>query len=115
MYTLLQHQLCPLSRYVRLILGEYGLEARLSEEKFWERREDFLLLNPAGAIPVLIEEGAPPVPGATIIGEYLSETRGAGSGDGLFPAAPRERVEVRRLIAWVNEKFHRSEERRVGK
>ena len=25
MYTLLQHQLCPLSRYVRLMLGEYGL------------------------------------------------------------------------------------------
>jgi glutathione S-transferase len=106
MYTLLQHQLCPLSRYVRLILGEYDLEARLSEEKFWERREDFLLLNPAGSIPVLIEEGAPPVPGATIIGEYLNETRGAENGNGLFPAEPKERVEVRRLIAWFNEKFH---------
>jgi glutathione S-transferase len=106
MYTLLQHQLCPLSRYVRLILGEYDLEARLSEEKFWERREDFLLLNPAGSIPVLIEEGAPPVPGATIIGEYLNETRGAENSNGLFPAEPKERVEVRRLIAWFNEKFH---------
>ena len=64
MLTLLHHPLCPLSRYVRLVLNEYGLEARLVEERFWERREEFLLLNPAGEIPVLVEDGAPPVPGA---------------------------------------------------
>ena len=74
MLTLLHHPLCPLSRYVRLILNEYGLEARLVEERFWERREEFLLLNPAGEIPVLVQDGQPPVPGATIIAEYLQET-----------------------------------------
>ena len=36
------------------------------------------MLNPAGNTPVLVEEGAPPVPGAAIIAEYLDETRGAG-------------------------------------
>ncbi len=40
MLTLLQHPLCPLSRFVRLMLNEYGIEARLVEERFWERRED---------------------------------------------------------------------------
>ena len=49
---------------------------RLVEERTWERREDFLVLNPAGTTPVLVEEGAPPVPGAAIIAEYLDETRG---------------------------------------
>ena len=48
MLTLFHHPLCPHSRYVRLILGEYGIAARLVEERFWERREEFLLLNPAG-------------------------------------------------------------------
>ena len=57
MLTLLQQPLCPRSRYVRLILGEYGIEARLVEERFWERREEFLALNPAGEIPVLIADG----------------------------------------------------------
>ena len=41
----------------------------------WDRREEFLILNPAGNTPVLVEEGAPPVPGAAIIAEYLDETR----------------------------------------
>jgi glutaredoxin len=67
MLTLFQHPLCPHSRYVRLMLGEYGIEARLVEERFWERREEFLLLNPTGEIPVLVADGQPAVPGAAIM------------------------------------------------
>lgn len=44
MLTLFHHPLCPRSRYVRLIFGEYGIAARLVEERFWERREEFLSL-----------------------------------------------------------------------
>ena len=107
MLTLFQQMLCPNSRYVRLILGEYGLEARLIEEKFWERRQEFLKLNPAGTIPVLVEEGQPPVPGAAIIAEYIEETRGIErGGQGLMPPGVGGRVEVRRLASWFNEKFH---------
>jgi glutathione S-transferase len=107
MLTLFHQTLCPLSRYVRLMLGEYGLTARLVEEKFWERREDFLLLNPAGVLPVLVEEGQPPIPGAAIITEYIEETRGADHPDGrLFPQSVGGRVEVRRLTSWFNDKFY---------
>jgi glutathione S-transferase len=105
MLTLFHQTLCPLSRFVRLILGEYGIEARLVEERFWERREEFLLLNPAGEIPVLVADGQPAVPGATIIAEYIEDTRPPGTGS-LLPAAAGERVEVRRLASWFNEKFH---------
>ena len=37
---------------VRLALGEHGLDLRLVEERSWERREGFLLLNPAAVEPV---------------------------------------------------------------
>ncbi|HEY5167060.1 MAG TPA: glutathione S-transferase N-terminal domain-containing protein, partial [Pseudolabrys sp.] len=74
MLTLFHHPLCPHSRYVRLILSEYGIDARLVEERFWERREEFLLLNPAGEIPVLAANGQPAIPGAAIIAEYIEET-----------------------------------------
>ncbi len=107
MYTLFHQPLCPLSRYVRLIFGEYGIEARLAEERFWERRDEFLLINPAGEIPVLLVEGLPPVPGASIIAEYLDETRPPmNDEDRLLPHDPAGRVEVRRLANWFNEKFH---------
>jgi glutathione S-transferase len=107
MLTLIHHPLCPRSRYVRLILGEYGIETRLLEERFWERREEFLLLNPAGEIPVLVADGSPAIPGAAVIAEYLEETREPALEAGrLLPVAASERVEVRRLASWFNDKFH---------
>jgi glutathione S-transferase len=107
MFTLFHHPLSPTSRYVRLILGEYGLPVRLLEERFWERREDFLLINPAGDIPVLMSDGQPPVPGAAIIAEYLEETLPPSTLlDRLLPADTAQRIEVRRLANWFNDKFH---------
>ena len=106
MLTLFQHPLSPLSRYVRLILNEYGVEVRLVEEKFWERREEFLLLNPAGEIPVLVSEGQPAVPGASIIAEFIEECLPPDGAERLLPHSPAQRVEVRRLAAWFNDKFH---------
>jgi glutathione S-transferase len=79
---------------------------RLVEERFWERREEFLLLNPAGQIPVLVADGQPAIPGATIIAEYIEETHTAERENRLLPATPGERVEVRRLASWFNDKFH---------
>ena len=105
MLTLFHHPFCPHSRFVRLILEELGLTARLVEERVWERREEFLMLNPAGATPVLVEEGVPPVPGAAIIAEYLDETRRAAALPRLLPSEAGERVEVRRLMSWFNDKF----------
>jgi glutathione S-transferase len=106
MLTLFHHGFCPHSRFVRLAIGEYGLAARLIEERTWERRRDFLAMNPAGATPVLVEEGHPPIPGAAIIAEYLDEELGPGLGERrLLPRDSGTRVEVRRLMSWFNDKF----------
>jgi glutathione S-transferase len=107
MLTLFHHPLSPRSRYVRLILSEYGIAARLVEERVWERREEFLLLNPACEIPVLMADGQPPVPGVSIIAEYIEETLPPSQvDDRLLPGKPAQRVEVRRLASWFNDKFH---------
>jgi glutathione S-transferase len=106
MYTLFHHPFCPHSRFIRLILGEHGLDLRLVEERAWERREAYLALNPAGTTPVLIAEGRPPIPGAGIIAEYLDEVHGADVDERrLLPVSMGERIEVRRLMAWFNDKF----------
>jgi len=106
MLTLFHNPICPHSRFVRLALEEYGLPPRLIEERVWERRQEFLTLNPAGTTPVLVEEGAPPVPGADVIAEYLDETRGLTLGEfRLMPHELGARVEVRRLMGWFNDKF----------
>lgn len=106
MLTLHHHPLCPHSRFVRLSLGEYGVAPDLVEERPFERREAFLLLNPAGETPVLVEENGMVVPGASVIAEYFDETRGLALGHHrLLPSDPAGRVEVRRLMAWFGQKF----------
>ena len=106
MLTLFHHPFCPHSRFVRLVLAELGVTPRLAEERGWERRQEFLALNPAGVTPVLVEEGGPSVPGAAIIVEYLNETRAERlTALGLMPSDPGGRVEIRRLTGWFNDKF----------
>jgi glutathione S-transferase len=110
MTTLFHHPFCPHSRFVRIVLAEYKIEPpRLVEERVWERREGFLVLNPEGRTPVLVEEGHPAVPGAELIAEYLDETQGAIKLENhrLLPAEPDARIEVRRLTRWFHDKFFR--------
>jgi glutathione S-transferase len=107
MPTLIHSPLCPHSRFVRLILAEYGVEAQFVEERPGERREAFLDLNPAGRTPIFVDDNGLPVPGAGPIAEYLDETRGAKAGPmRLLPRDDMEmRVETRRLVEWFNLKF----------
>ncbi len=101
MLTLFHHPLLASSRFVRLAFGEYGEELALIEEKPWARRKEFLTLNPAGTLPVLLAEGDAAIVGATVIAEYLDETRGALKRDRrLFAEDPFQRAEMRRLIEW---------------
>lgn len=89
------------------MLGEFGIQPELIEERPFERRQDFLALNPAGQTPVLVEQSGAVVPGAGPIAEYLDETRGLALGNRrLLPESPAARVEVRRLLDWFNIKFH---------
>ena len=106
MYTLYHHDFCPHSRFIRLVLGEYGLDLTLMDERPWDRREEFLKLNPAGTTPVLVSDDMPAIPGAGIIAEYIDEVHGLAAKDRrLLPTSMAERIEVRRLMAWFNEKF----------
>ncbi len=93
------------SRFARLCLAEAKAGAELTEMMPWARDEAFLLLNPAGTLPVLRENDGPPVCGAQVIAEYLDETRGYALGERrLMPDHPNERAETRRLLNWFLEK-----------
>ncbi|MFV0281212.1 MAG: glutathione S-transferase family protein [Rhodoblastus sp.] len=106
MPLLFHHPLCPHSRFVRLALAEYGIEADLFEEKVHERRPDFLLIDPAGRTPVLVDEGGLVVPGAGPFAEWLDEAYGPRAPHTrLMPGDIASRVETRRLMDWFNQKM----------
>ncbi|MGB0747632.1 MAG: glutathione S-transferase family protein [Magnetospiraceae bacterium] len=94
---------CPFSRQARVLLGEKGLDFAEKIEPIWERREEFLALNPAGAVPVMVEPEGITISGIGPLREYLEETRNANP---LLPTAPAARAEVRRLVVWFDEKFN---------
>jgi len=93
----------PFSRKVRLVLGEKGMDFEPIVEKVWERREGFLRLNPAGEVPVLVEDNGTTVSGANAISEYLDEIH---PNPPLLGSTPLERAEVRRLCHWFDSKFN---------
>ena len=94
--------LSPFCRKVRLSLGEKKIEVELVEERYWEQDPDFLRRNPAGKVPVLRLDGIIMAESAAIC-EYLEETRPDAP---LLPADPVQRLEVRRLVSWFDDKFH---------
>lgn len=100
------HPLSAGSRYVRLVLAEYGEVVELVERHPLERDDEFLALNPAGTLPILVDDTDGAIAGPAVISEYLFETRGHRLGEAtLMPPTPRERAEVRRLVSWFLEKF----------
>jgi len=99
----LYHQpLSPFCRKIRLMLAEKKIEVELIEEKPWERRMDFLRLNPGGKVPVLREDNLV-LADSTAIFEYIEETNPEPP---LLPETPAGRAEARRLAAWFDDKFH---------
>jgi len=102
---LYQFPFCPHSRFVRLVLGEYGIPFETVDEPVWKRRPEFLAMNPAGTTPVLVVNELI-VPGAMVVAEYIDEMQGPDFGERrLMPDAYQERVEVRRLASWFHDKF----------
>jgi glutathione S-transferase len=105
MWQLFQFPLCPFSRKVRLVLGEKGIAHELVRENPWERRDEFMDLNPAGETPVLVETEL----GLTLIGsqsivEYFDETVDKSP---MLHGNAAARAEIRRLTAWFDEKLFR--------
>jgi len=107
MAILHSYPFCPQSRFARLIVAELGLEPDVVEEKPWDRRIPYLEINPAGNLPLLVDDNGLAVPGPVGIAEYLDETRGDELRDRRFlPGDLAGRVEVRRLLDWFLIKFH---------
>lgn len=104
MFRLYHLPLSPFCRKVRLVLGEKRLEVDLVEERPWEKRLDFLRMNPAGKVPVLVTGDGLVLAESAAISGYLEDCHPEPP---LMPEGPSARAEVRRLVAWFDDKFQR--------
>ncbi len=103
MRQLYHYWFCPNSRKIRVALLEKSLEFDLVLELPWKRRHEFLLINPAGTVPVLVEEDGEAIAGTNSISEYLEDIYPSPN---LVGEGPKFRAEVRRLVEWFDVKFN---------
>ena len=104
MRTLFHHTLSPAARLVRVMMAEKGIPFEPVVERPWDWRDDFLALNPAGEVPVLVEEDGAVIADGFALIEYLEE---AYPDPALMPLDIDFRAEVRRLTSWFLTKFGR--------
>lgn len=97
------HPICPFSRQVRIYLAELGVDFTTIKEDYWSKRPEFLLINPAGTIPVLEESSGLIISGIYAITEYLAEKY----PNFIFMDEDTAiKCETRRLLSWFNDKFY---------
>lgn len=101
--VLYQLWLSPFCRKVRLALAEKKLDFELKVEKVWERRRDFLKINPSGEVPVLVDEDGTVVCDSHNICSYLDARYPERK---LMGASLAEQIEIGRLVAWFDRKFN---------
>ena len=103
MVLLIHHSVSPHCRKLRISMSEKKVLFGLKEETPWNLSADVYKLNPAGELPIFINDGHI-ISGHYPISEYLEEVI---KENPLLPENPKDRAEVRRLISWFDEKFYR--------
>jgi glutathione S-transferase len=105
MYKLYHHPLCPFSRKIRIFLAAKEIEFELVAENVWERRKEFLAINPANTTPVLFdEENDFFVCNSSVIIEYIEEKH--GQNNSFIGNSLASKAESRRIQSWFDEKFY---------
>lgn len=92
----------PNPQVVRTFMAERGISVPLEDVDIMagsNRQSDYLEVNPAGQLPVLLLDDGSLLTEITVICEYLDE---AHPGDPLMGSTPEDRAQVRRWTRWAD-------------
>lgn len=89
-YRLLMTPRSPFARRIRLAFLRNGIDFTDVNTDVFNPTEEFLRNNPLGLVPVLLDEGAPPIADSNTILEVLHERHGR-----IWPQDPELRLAVR--------------------
>ncbi|AHA28342.1 glutathione S-transferase family protein [Candidatus Liberibacter americanus] len=106
MSSLYHNPMSSSSRFIRLILHEYDFKPNMIEEFPWEKRRNFLEINPAGTLPVYVDDDNNIFCGSTVISEYINETQiDIKNNKNFLPSNSLQKAEIRRLVEWFLQKM----------
>lgn len=113
-FILYSYVICPFSRKIRFILTERDYGYRAIETRVWERNKDFIGLNPANEVPVLVDGGNKiAVCDSFVIAEYLEnihrqfkhKNKDEAGYVPFLGYSIQEKAEIERLEMWFDKKF----------
>ena len=96
------YPLCPFSRKMRIILSEKNCEFELITEKYWERRDKFVMLNPSAKTPVLQFDDGQIVYGNYSI-DYIEEIM---PNPQLLANSPKSSLKIKQITEWFDDNFY---------
>ena len=83
------------------MFAEYGVPVDLEDIKPWTREPHLLEINPAATVPILVDDGEPPIVGVLAVIHAIEDRYSPSAVAGLFPAQSRDRAEMWRLLEWL--------------
>lgn len=83
------------------MFGEYGLDPALEEVSHWKRDARLIDIDPAATVPLLIEDGAPPIIGASAVMHHVEAHYAPSQVAGLVPIDSPARAEMWRMFDWL--------------
>ena len=102
MIKLFHFPICPFSRRVRLSLCEMNVAFSMINENIWDERREFLALNPAGTLPLIIDEDDNIIINTYAIIEYIEEKfKDDNTNLSYISGDIYQKAEIRRLIDWL--------------
>lgn len=109
MVLLIHHTTSPFARKIRLQMSEKKMLFVLKGEEPWNLSPDVYKLNPAGDLPIYLNDGKI-ISSHYAIAEYLEET---SPQIPLIYGTPEQKAEIRRLMNWFDDKFYREVYRNI--
>ncbi|MDX1923777.1 MAG: glutathione S-transferase family protein [Rickettsiaceae bacterium] len=102
MLTLYHYNLCPISRMIRILFHEQGIEYSLEKIEYWREKKRLLLLDPVAELPMIKPEQTKLIAGIYPVIEYLITLT---PDFHLCQLSQSELAEMRRVIYWINSRF----------
>ena len=102
MQKLYHYPLCPFSRQVRITLQEKNLNFEAVIVNYWQKDNDFALINPVMETPVLQDQNHN-IADVQAISEYLSENYNERD---LLGNDSIKKAKVRAIANWFNNNFY---------
>lgn len=104
------HPMCPYSRTVIAVMEEKGLACQKVLHEYWRRDADFLRINPAGSLPLLLAGDTIAICGFYSVLEYLEDLE---ISPALLLGSPANRAHIRYIVHWFNVKFYNEVSRHI--